>query len=100
MKFLLVHLFSVKTVVNQTCMGRYDFVDIISMFINYYAHYIPNSVFFFLLNASKYSTENKCNLLQCRLHDIVQLGLRMSLYCHMTLCYTSPISVNNNDNKK
>lgn len=45
----------------------------------------------------KYSTEN--SVIQCRLHDIVQLGLRIILYCHMPLCYTNPnsfFSVHNN----
>lgn len=81
MKFLLVHLFSVKTVVNQTCMGRYDFIHIIAMFISY-AHFFSFE--------RKYSTENMYNLLQCRLYDIMQLGLRISFVLSYDLVLYKP----------
>lgn len=58
---------------------------------------------FFFSFEDKYSTENKYSLIQCRLHDIVHLGLRIILYCHMPLYYTNPNSIfsvcNNNADK-
>lgn len=82
----MVHLFSVTTVENCTWF-HLQCNQLIIIILSAYL----TGVFSF---ECEYSTENKYSLIQCRLHDSVQLGL----------CYTNPNSIfsvhNNNDDDK